>query len=185
MVNDTGAGPMSWLDLSNPPKPATRVRDGRICACGHAAGAHAPLDTADFRKDIAEAEGGIVCKPGKQNCRCGKFEAMLVTSDTRRFMGKTTGPDGEHALARGVVSALNAGKTVNWLQAATLCGKCSAVTEKLTPVAVRFRQDAPAVAARESTTHNYLLCEKCRAELETEPELTALADVSGFSFGSK
>lgn|SRR6478735_547276 len=184
MSEATGAGPLGWMDLDKPMKKVGRVRDGRVCVCGHGAGAHAPLDVADFKVDISEAEGPVSCTPGRYNCKCTKFSAVLVTTDIRRFMGKTLGPDGEHALARGVQNALTNGVGIQWLPAASSCGRCGKPSEKVTPVAVRIRENG-AVAARESTPHNFLLCEECRASLQTEAGVQELSDVSGFQYGSR
>lgn len=177
MTGLTGLGPLEGMDLSAPPAKAGRERDGRICVCGHGAKNHGPTESKWFGTPLQDVpQGGIACSVGRHACACTKFDPVLVSEDNRRFMSKTVGPGEDHALARGVVNAMNAGVGIRWKEN-LVCGKCGAAGVRLQPVAILIRDGAP-VVARRSAEYNYLLCDACVEELPVEADPNTLSNVS-------
>lgn len=171
----TGLGPMD-IELSVPEK-AKPERDGRICVCGHGAKNHGAVEREYFNMPLEDVpQGSVACSVGRHQCACTKFFPVLVSGDNRRFMSKTVGPGADHALARGVGNALNAGVSVIWREGLA-CGKCQAEGVSLQPVAVMIRHGQPTIARR-SAEYNYLLCANCVAELPIELDPSTLANVS-------
>lgn len=172
----TGMGPLE-LDLSKPVVKVGRERDGRICVCGHGARNHGIVEPEHRGKALEEApQGSVACSVGRHHCACERFFPVLVSQDNRRFMSKTVGPGTEHALARGVANALNAGVAIRWAESLA-CGKCEAVGVRLQPVAVRVGLNGP-VIARRTSEYNYLLCDACFSELPIEVDPETLSNVS-------
>lgn len=170
-----GLGPLDIGEVKAPEKVG-RTRDGRICVCGHGARNHGATAREYFNAEITDVPAGsVACSVGRHQCKCEQFIAVLETSDNRRFMSRTIGPGADHALARGVNNALNAGAAVRWREG-IVCGKCGQ-SGKLLPVAIRVGPNG-AVIARETTEHNYLLCADCREQLIVEPDRNSLANVS-------
>lgn len=176
-----GLGPLD-LDTLPAPKKAGKIRDGRVCVCGHGAGAHGPTSREHFDVPLDELPKGMVgCSAGRHRCACEEFYPVLETSDVRRFMSKTIGPGADHALARGVATALAAGVSVRWNENIP-CGRCHAEGERLLPVAVRVDERGARVALS-TTPHNYLLCGTCRDSLTVEPDAATLAPTDGPVYG--
>lgn len=172
----TGLGPLDIQEVVAPVK-AKPKRDGRICVCGHGAKNHAATVSAHFDTPLEEIPQGMIgCSAGRHQCACEQFYAVLETSDTRRFMSKTVGPGMDHALARGVNTALSAGVEIHWREGLA-CGKCGAANVPLLPVGIRIGPNGPEMA-RESAKYNYLLCSSCREELPTQVDPDKLKTVS-------
>lgn len=123
-------------------------RDKRICLCGHSVGRH----------DVSL--GRPVCVVGKQYCNCRKLTPVLEVEDTRTFIRKTEGSALNHALTRGLASAIESGQTVTWIEEARFCYRCDMSGEdiRLTPMAV----SANGVPQAEDTGYNVLFCDDCR-----------------------
>lgn len=172
----TGLGPLDIQEVSAPVKVG-RVRDGRICVCGHSANNHGAIEREYFNLPLEEVpQGSVACSAGRHQCRCAQFYAVLETTDTRRFMSKTIGPGLDHALARGVNTALTGGAGITWRENLA-CGKCETAGVPLLPVGIRVGPNGP-VIARESAEYNYLLCSECREGLQVQTDPSTLKNVS-------
>lgn len=122
-------------------------RDGRICICGHAMGYHA----------FIEGRGVHKCNAQKQNCSCKNPRPVLITSNARAFMKKTYGSAGLHALTQGVVTAINAGGSVDWI-VELKCDKCGNANQ-VVPCPVT----QSGLVSSEATGWDKFLCRECRS----------------------
>lgn len=87
--------------------------DGRVCLCGHPFNRHTTI------REVT------VCKPSRMSCSCRDQVAALEVQNTRAFLRKTTGVGERHALARGMVAAVEAGDSIAWLIPVE-CSQCGA-----------------------------------------------------------
>ena len=126
-------------------KTRARKRDSRICICGHAVNKH-------------NVYAGILeCKPSAMICPCKKIRPILETSDTRMFLRKTEGAGVMHALNRGIVAAITAGKEVHWLENLA-CDKCKGTDGQIVPAPVTSN----GVPMNHPTGFDVLMCYTCR-----------------------
>lgn len=88
-------------------------RDGRVCICGHPAKTHSGEGESDVQKAL-HAAGRDQCRYGRMKCPCAEFEPVLDSSNVRSFTFKTTGVGPDHALSRGIMSAVEKGAEVEW-----------------------------------------------------------------------
>lgn len=133
-------------------------KDPRICKCGHPARSHTTESNNDFHRQLAAA-GHFRCNPGRQQCPCKKFEAVMQTSDVRKFIFKTEGPAEQHALARGAMKIWEKGGQVDWIPGVS-CDRCKTMGVKLTPIPLN---GAGEIMTRPSAI-NVLLCLECKAD---------------------
>lgn len=134
----------------------TTRKDGRICKCGHPARCHTSENhDSAVHQDLRDAKQNM-CVVGKQICPCRQFQAVASTSDIRYFYHKTAGPAALHALALGWLSAVEAGKEIDWLPG-VVCDGCKAGGKILNPLALRGLYEA-----LEPTDANVLFCNECR-----------------------
>lgn len=137
-----------------------RVRDGRICICGHSKNRH------------KQVSGEWICICPKFRCKCKSPYYVLEVSDTRPFTRKTKGSGTSHALYRAIAANAqaekdkNETKPVTWLIEQPLvcmkpnCNSTEGVT--VTPVS-EF-----GIAVEYESTHNAFLCAGCRANQPIE-----------------
>jgi hypothetical protein len=125
-----------------------RVKDKRICLCGHAVGRH----------DMTL--GRPICVVGRMECKCKNLQPILAVSDTRPFIRKTEGSSLNHALSRGIAAAMSAGCDIDKIEDEWACHKCGVSGEaiRLTPVAVT----ANGVPTDYDSGYNALFCDDCR-----------------------
>lgn len=134
------------LEGVEPGRP--RRSDPRICLCGHAVARHTQINGLTF------------CKPARMECPCKKCRPVLEADDTRKFLRRTDGGGKLHALARGIVSHVEAGKSVKWV-VELQCDRCGENDENVVPVPVTQSGKATTYA----TGYDALLCRKCRTEV--------------------
>ena len=93
---------------------ADRKGDPRVCACGHGARSHSShaLRSNILQQSLREA-GEDRCLPNRQTCPCDGFRAVLTTGDIRLFRYRTSGAYNDHALAKGIRSAIEKGVAVS------------------------------------------------------------------------
>jgi len=133
------------LEVDEQLRESRKVKDRRICICGHAMGRHL-------------TEYGInQCRPSALHCACKHVRPVLEAGDTRYFLRKTEGSASFHALGRGLAIAISKGIEVKWL-IELACDRCKATNQKLIPVATT----QTGVAVDRDTGFNSLLCESCR-----------------------
>lgn len=124
-----------------------RLRDGRICGCGHPVSRH------------TNVSGIVYCKPTKMECPCKRIRPVIEVSDTRSFLRKTEGGGVYHALTRGLQAAVASRHKIEWL-VEEKCDRCG-VEGKVAPVPVTSN----GVAMHEATGYDALLCKTCREEV--------------------
>ena len=123
-------------------------RDGRVCLCGHPVARHTVI-------------GGVVyCKPSRMECPCKKTRPVLESNDTRKFLRRTVGAGAMHALTLGIVSAIQSGKSAEWV-VDLKCDRCGADDANVVPVPVT----QTGRAATYATGFDALLCPQCRVEV--------------------
>lgn len=139
--------PMSFFDFSKEEALEvseneiirSRVRDGRICICGH------PNTRHSSYADI------VACNPTKMACDCKQIRLVLEVSDTRLFLRKTTGSGTSHALSKSVAKAQELGVEMEWL-VEPKCDKCG-----------ELRQVSPtSISQNGRHGYNAFLCVECR-----------------------
>lgn len=137
-------------------------RNGGVCICGHAAGAHshyAPAGHPDH--EAALREGRSTCIPSKIKCDCLEYQQVILAEDLRQFRFSTKGPGIDHALAQGLAASLDKGKKTEWAPGVLQCVSCKQGPEvgvKLSPVA--YHPDRSEAYA--GTSINVLICQECR-----------------------
>jgi hypothetical protein len=110
-------------------KPSVPRKDPRVCLCGHSARAHATqgLD-AESAQEYRE-RGLERCQVARMSCPCRGFVEVLQTEDVRAFTFKTSGPDTDHALTKGIKKLQGRDNTFEWSNlektACTRCGESS------------------------------------------------------------
>lgn len=143
-----GVDPDMAVITDNANKQRGKVRDNRICICGHGMSRH---------KEIA---GEIMCKPSRLDCPCKAPRAVLEVDDTRAFLRKTVGGGAMHALSRGLSALIMSGKSAEWI-VDLKCDRCGKVDEIVTPVPVTKSGHAMSYP----TGYDALLCQECREEV--------------------
>lgn len=124
------------------------VRDNRICLCGHGVSKHLQMS------------GAVYCKPSRMECPCKVVRPVLEAEDTRAFLRKTVGAGAMHALARGLSSLRERGKSGSWI-VDLKCDRCGSEESPIVPVPVTKN----GVAVSEATGYDALLCVACRQEV--------------------
>lgn len=76
-----------------------RLRDGRICRCGHPAGRHLTEEVLG-RGEVTR------CRPGQAHCACGELQPVWQVGNVRPYLAKTEGAGGLHALLVGLDRAV-------------------------------------------------------------------------------
>lgn len=140
-------------------KKAGTRRDQRVCVCGHSAGSHFDLSGEERPVDTLGI-GEVGCQSGKVPCSCGEFKWVLTMPNIRSFIQKTTGPDHDHALAKGLASSMARGLKPEWREGIR-CFYCKRPPEeagRLIPIAYNERGGE----AFRSTPDNRLHCAECR-----------------------
>lgn len=142
-------------------KGKARVKpDPRICACGHNARSHASesLPTSS-QYELYSMRQIEQCTPARQTCECKNFDAVVTCDNVRLFIFKTNGAYAEHALTKGIKSAMAKGIRVEpvgeWKCAA--CGK--GATEGVSVGPVPFDEHRREVA--HSGWKTVLMCGDC------------------------
>jgi hypothetical protein len=139
-------------------KQASKERDGRICICGHPAKCHtSEAGEASAVHFAMKASGRNKCFPGRQSCPCRKFVGVLIASDVRKFMHRTTGPGPGHALTKGIDSGAQSHISMSWTENA-VCELCKRSDVVLTAVSL----DNTLFESNDATPINYLLCAEDR-----------------------
>ena len=132
-----------------------KVRDGRICICGHPVGRHTSF------------VGLVSCKPARLECPCKKIHPVLEVPNTRYFMRKTIGNGISHALTLGLRAAQVADpesmSEVAWL-VPDVCAKCGEEGKKSQPCNVT----QTGMVIDEPEGYDVLLCNDCRYGVTTE-----------------
>ena len=123
-----------------------RVRDGRICICGH------PLTRHSTYADV------VACNPTKMICDCKDIRVVVETSDTRWFLRKTEGSGASHALVKAMQTARDKGADVKWL-VDPVCDKPNCGNRDIRPVIVMQEKNG------KSIRNTILLCSECRSSL--------------------
>lgn len=130
-----------------------RVKDSRVCICGHAATRH------------VQAYGVSRCQPGRMACPCGSLQVVLEASDIRGFMCKTTGPGRGHALVKGIAGAERLAERtgvaleIEWV-VEVRCQRCGS-EDGVVPAALTSAN----FISEEPQKLNVLACRKCIGEL--------------------
>jgi hypothetical protein len=132
-------------------------RDHRICKCGHPAVSHPSIGTSEEALALQDA-GRTACRPGRQQCPCGKFESVMVAQDVRNFMFVTSGPAEKHALAKGAMKSWSQGKTAEWAPG-VVCDGCKTGGITVVPIAISPKGRE----LERSSAINVLFCAPCRA----------------------
>lgn len=96
-----------------------------VCLCGHPVSRHSRLEDGDY-----------VCKPSRMYCHCTKVYEILEAEDTRPFLRKSNSYGAEHALARGLIATLAAGKNCSWVTVNSQCFDCGIEKLPLIPAVV-------------------------------------------------
>ena len=126
-----------------------KIRDGRICACGHPMSRH------------TEYAGLVSCKPARLECKCKRARPTIDVPNTRFFMRKTIGNGKSHALLLGLRAAQVADpdsmSEVEWLIPDT-CDKCGAEGKGAQPVNVT----KTGMVIDEPEGYDAFLCNDCR-----------------------
>ena len=117
-----------------------RVRDGRICICGHPNTRHSTYG------DI------VACNPTRMACDCKVIRLVLETSDTRPFLRRTEGSGADHALQKAVQIAKDKKIEVTWL-VESICDKCQNKT----------KVDVVPISQNGKKGYNVFLCLECRS----------------------
>lgn len=77
-----------------------RVRESRVCICGHGATSH------------TETLPGIFsCQPSRMTCHCQTLYSVITVPDTRVFRRMSNGYGVDHALVRGIAALASKGMT--------------------------------------------------------------------------
>lgn len=121
-------------------------RDRRVCMCGHPVARH------------KELRGQIRCQPSRMACKCSDCVPAVEVSNTRFFLRKTTGPGAQHALARGLLAAAQAGVEIRWLVDVT-CSACG--SDEAVPAGLMRTVSGEARVAWENPEATRLLCGAC------------------------
>lgn len=146
-------------------KKARGRRDSRICLCGHGGGAHYVVGEGEPSGDIANYEKGkVACQAGRVPCLCNYFYWVLTAGDVRPFIQKTEGPGVEHALTRGVASAVQKKIEVSWRDN-LVCFKCQA-TDGRRLTLIPYNPNG--VEAKRSTGIDAMYCDDCREEFRAQ-----------------
>lgn len=144
--------------------------DRRICLCGHGTNKHQDPTIGDDQRnryvDGPVAERAYICYPNANVvCPCKLPTPVIVVSDSRWFLRKTTGGGHLHALIKGIISLQKIDKaTVDWLIVPT-CARCgeSGIDKNILPVPLtkefRLTHDG------KSDGYDRFLCEECRKEV--------------------
>ena len=135
------------LEVDDSLRERPRVRDGRICLCGHGAARHSVVG------------GAVWCKPARMDCPCKNLRPVILVDDARPFLRKTVGSGPMHALVRGMSALVESGKRVEWI-VDLKCDKCG-VEGAVVPVPVTRN----GVVSSEATGYDALLCAKCRVSV--------------------
>lgn len=134
-------------------------RDQRVCVCGHSAGSHFDLSGEERPVDnLAVGEAG--CQSGKVPCACNQFKWVLTMTNIRSFIQKTTGPDDQHALSKGLASSLARGLRPEWREGIR-CFYCKRPPEECGRLIAIAYNERGGEAFR-STPVNQLHCQECR-----------------------
>lgn len=88
----------------------TKAKSPYVCLCGHPVSSHTQTD-----------EGDSYCKPSRMFCHCAKLNPVLKSEDNRNFYCKTNSYGAEHALTRGILTAMNRNKKVEWVEDQIFC----------------------------------------------------------------
>lgn len=88
----------------------TRAKSPYVCLCGHPVSSHTQTD-----------EGDSYCKPSRMFCHCANINPVLKSEDNRNFYCKTNSYGAEHALTRGILTAMNRNKKVEWVEDRFFC----------------------------------------------------------------
>jgi hypothetical protein len=143
--------------------------DRRICLCGHGTNKHQDPNISDVKRnryiDGKVAERQYECRPNASViCPCKLPLPVIVVSDSRWFLRKTTGGGASHALIRGIRSLLDIDNaTVEWLIEPT-CFKCGDTSSgNILPVPLTKTGNLTHDGLSEG--YDRLLCEECRKEV--------------------
>lgn len=130
-----------------------------VCVCGHPGTAH-----------YSDPNTGLnSCSVAKSYCPCSRVIPVLEVDDKRSFTFLTTGPEGLHALSKGIRKALKQGNKVVPIQQ-TACFPCRTISERLIPVAISregFMANTPQAT-------NGLLCPDCFEQLSNRANIADL-----------
>jgi hypothetical protein len=122
-----------------------------ICACGHPATSHT----------LSVESGVTTCNLPKSFCPCGGLMVVVEAGDKRSFGFLTTGPDGLHALTKGIRKALRNGAQVEPARD-NVCFSCKKLATRL--IAVAINRDGFLAHTPQAT--NGLVCEECCDQLK-------------------
>jgi hypothetical protein len=117
-----------------------RIRDGRICICGHPHTRHSTYG------DV------VACNPTRMTCDCKVIRLVAEVSDTRPFLRRTEGPGADHALQKSMKVAKDKNIEVKWL-IDSICDKCQTKT----------RVDVVPISQNGKKGFNVFLCLECRS----------------------
>lgn len=137
-------------------------RDQRVCVCGHSAGSHFDVRAEDRPVDTL-AKGDVGCQSGKVPCQCNEFKWVLTMTNIRSFIQKTTGPDDQHALSKGLASSLARGLRPEWREGIR-CFYCKRPPEECGRLVAIAYNERGGEAFR-STPDNRLHCQDCRESI--------------------
>lgn len=142
-----------------------RQRNGGVCICGHAAGAHsnyAPEGHPDHATAIYN--GTSKCIPSRVVCACTEYHEVLIAEDLRQFRHSTKGPGIDHALALGLAASRDKDKKVEWKSGELVCFVCHQGPDEGVAVSpVAFLPNG--AEANKTTDKNELVCHPCRDKI--------------------
>lgn len=121
-----------------------KKRTRQVCACGHSMNYH------------SDDYGTMMCKPAQIPCNCKHPRAVLEVENLRLFLHSTTGYGAGHALGKGVLSSLDRGSSIKWVEG-SVCQSCGVEQMELVPVSLNEQ----AVPLTKSGPINVAVCWDC------------------------
>lgn len=113
--------PVTWRDVLELEAQETEERRlGRnsarlICACGHSLARHRQFEGMTPR-----------CQPSSMSCPCKLVRPVVLVSNSKWFVRKTTGVGSRHALGLGLAALEMHGGTWEWVEGEGVrCDRCS------------------------------------------------------------
>lgn len=146
-----GIDPAAALAADRRQRRGARVRDSRVCVCGHGMSRH------------SEVAGVTFCKPSALTCECKSPRPVLEADDTRYFLRRTNGPGTSHALVRGIAASGERGIRVRWIDPPT-CDRCGTAEGNIVPAPV-MQAGGRINPEGDSTGYDKFLCPDCVTEL--------------------
>jgi hypothetical protein len=146
-----GIDPEAARAVDRAQRRGRRVRDNRVCICGHGMSRHSDVNGATF------------CKPSALTCECKAARPVLEADDTRYFLRRTNGPGTAHALVRGIAASGERGVRVRWIEQPT-CDRCGSAEGGILPAPV-MRAGGRINPSGDSTGYDKFLCPTCIGEL--------------------